>query len=210
MEAVGCVDLIQYASSRTHLIGALQLKCTVQIRGCRDAPPLLHRLDYCGVVTLRFFVRFAEQFGLLEPRPVFALPAGLPETPGARSPTQVVDCLSWTRGALRNTVRLEAVVSFSLDLIPEHFRTDLKIATEVLRSLGAQEVYVFGSLADPSRAEASADIDLAVSGLPPEKFFRSYGELLGLLDHPFDLVDLDVESRFVRKLRERGHLARVA
>lgn len=101
-------------------------------------------------------------------------------------------------------------MSFSIDLIPEDFRTDLKRATDVLCSLGAQEVYIFGSLTDPSRAETSADIDLAVSGLPPEKFFRSYGELLGVMEHPFDLVDLDVDSRFVRKLRERGRLARVA
>ncbi|MFO8063397.1 MAG: hypothetical protein R6V29_02050 [Spirochaetia bacterium] len=99
-----------------------------------------------------------------------------------------------------------------LDLatIPEQFRADIERAIALVRDQGAQEVYIFGSLIDPWENELPRDIDIAVSGLPPEKFFHTYGLLLGELNHPFDLIDLDDDSRFVRKLRERGRFERVA
>jgi predicted nucleotidyltransferase len=77
------------------------------------------------------------------------------------------------------------------------------------RSFGAKKVYIFGSLADAERDHHPRDIDLGVSGLPNEVFFRTYGELLGVMDHRFDLVDLDFDSPFVRKLREHGNLERL-
>ena len=94
--------------------------------------------------------------------------------------------------------------------IPEQFRADLERAIEVVRAQGADEVYVFGSLVEPWPNELPRDIDIAVSGLPPENFFHTYGLLLGELKHPFDLIDLDDDSRFVRKLRERERFERVA
>jgi len=99
-----------------------------------------------------------------------------------------------------------------LDLatIPEHFRADIERAIAVVRAQGAEEVYIFGSLVHPWQNHRARDIDIAVSGLPPERFFHTYGLLLGELNHPFDLIDLDDDSRFVRKLRERGRFERVA
>lgn len=38
------------------------------------------------------------------------------------------------------------------------------------------------------------DLDIAVSGLPPELFFTAYARLLDELEHEFDLLDLDVET----------------
>lgn len=100
-------------------------------------------------------------------------------------------------------------MSFDMSSVPPEFRADLQKASHILRTFGAKEVYVFGSLADPERDHQPEDIDIGVSGLPDEVFFRTYGELLGVLDHRFDLVDLDFDSPFVRKLREHGHLERV-
>ena len=94
--------------------------------------------------------------------------------------------------------------------IPEQSRADLERAIEVVRAQGADEVYLFGSLVEPWQNQLPRDIDIAVSGLPPEIFFHTYGLLLGELNHPFDLIDLDDDSRFVRKLRERGRFERVA
>jgi predicted nucleotidyltransferase len=100
-------------------------------------------------------------------------------------------------------------MSFDMNSVPSDFRTDLQKASEILRTFGAKEVYIFGSLADPDRDHQPDDLDLGVSGLPDDLFFRTYGELLGVLDHRFDLVDLDYDTPFVRKLREHGHLERV-
>ncbi len=82
-------------------------------------------------------------------------------------------------------------------------------AAEALKSVGAKEVYVFGSVANGDFQERS-DVDLAVSGLPPEKFFEAMGKAGGILSRPLDLVDLDEETPFTRYLREEGELRRVA
>jgi predicted nucleotidyltransferase len=82
-------------------------------------------------------------------------------------------------------------------------------AAEVLKSFGAREVYVFGSAATGEMDEHS-DIDLAVSGLPPEVFFRAYARASECLPaRETDLVDLDSDTPFTRYLREEGELQRV-
>ena len=98
----------------------------------------------------------------------------------------------------------------ALSYIPEKFRDDLDKAIAVLREHGAREVYIFGSMAERIGETEPNDIDLAVSGLAPRRFLHAYGILLGELDHPFDLIDLDSDNRFSRRLVERGNLERVA
>ena len=81
-------------------------------------------------------------------------------------------------------------------------------AAAVLRAAGAQEVFVFGSAATGKLREDS-DVDLAVSGLPPERFFEAMGRAGDALGCTLDLVDLDEESPFTRYLRDEGELQRV-
>lgn len=95
-------------------------------------------------------------------------------------------------------------------IVPEKFQHDLETAVAVLRDHGADGVYVFGSIVDPVAGIEPRDLDLAVTGLPARTFLHAYGILLGELDHAFDLVDLDSDNRFSRRLRERGTLERVA
>ena len=45
-------------------------------------------------------------------------------------------------------------------------------AASALKAAGAKEVYVFGS-ASKGKMRPNSDVDLAVSGLPPEIFFRA-------------------------------------
>jgi predicted nucleotidyltransferase len=82
-------------------------------------------------------------------------------------------------------------------------------AAEALKLAGAKEVYVFGSAAE-GNLQARSDVDLAVTGLPPEKFFEIMGKAGDILKRPLDLVDLDEETPFTRYLREEGGLRRVA
>jgi predicted nucleotidyltransferase len=81
-------------------------------------------------------------------------------------------------------------------------------AAKKLKESGAREVYVFGSVAQGILHEGS-DIDLAVAGLPPDRFFYAMGEAGDILGRPLDLIDLDENNAFTRYLKEEGELRRV-
>jgi predicted nucleotidyltransferase len=51
------------------------------------------------------------------------------------------------------------------------FSESIAAAAAALKAAGAREVYLFGSAAKGTLRENS-DVDLAVSGLPPEVFFH--------------------------------------
>lgn len=79
---------------------------------------------------------------------------------------------------------------------------DLKRIEEISRRYGVGRVLLFGS---SLRADnESRDIDLAVEGLEPRRFFRYYGELMMALSKPVDLVDLEADSGFNRLIRQEG------
>ena len=84
-------------------------------------------------------------------------------------------------------------------------QAQIEKAASVLRAAGAREVYVFGSAARGDSREGS-DVDLAVSGLPPQVFFKAMGQAGDVLGRPLDLVDLDEETPFARYLKEEGEL----
>ncbi len=81
----------------------------------------------------------------------------------------------------------------------------IRAAARVLREQGAREVYLFGSAAT-GRLHDGSDVDLAVAGLPPERFFRAMGLAADLLDRPLSLVDLDEDTPFTRYLKAEGGL----
>ena len=81
-------------------------------------------------------------------------------------------------------------------------------AASALKAAGAKEVYVFGS-ASKGQMRPYSDVDMAVSGLPPEVFFRAMAKASRALGRPVDLIDLDQDNPFTRYLREEGELQRV-
>jgi predicted nucleotidyltransferase len=63
-----------------------------------------------------------------------------------------------------------------------------QIIEQYAAEFGVRAVWLFGSsLEEGSEAR---DIDLAVEGLPPERFFDFYARLTWALPKPVDLVDL--------------------
>ncbi len=78
-------------------------------------------------------------------------------------------------------------------------------AAAALKAYGASEVYIFGSLAE-GRFTRHSDIDMAVTGIPPEKFFHAMGEAHTILMRPLDLIDLDDGSLFSDYLKKEGLL----
>ena len=81
-------------------------------------------------------------------------------------------------------------------------------AVVALKAAGAREVYLFGSAARGQMCEDS-DIDLAVSGLPPELFYRAGAAAEDALGRSLDLVDLDEITPFTQYLKEESELQRV-
>jgi len=85
----------------------------------------------------------------------------------------------------------------------------IKNVANILKRYGAREVYLFGS-ASTGNVREDSDIDLAISGLPPEKYFPAFSEAQRLLERPLDLIDLDTSTLFTEYLKKKGKLRRVA
>ena len=79
---------------------------------------------------------------------------------------------------------------------------DKATIVDIAGRYGAVRVLLFGSSADPKR-EAN-DIDLAVEGVAPERFFDFYGELLFSLSKPVDLIDLSNDTKFNKLIYREG------
>lgn len=91
----------------------------------------------------------------------------------------------------------------------ERIRDLVQRGAALLRDAGAREVYLFGSMAT-GKARENSDVDLAVTGLPPENFFAAMARLEDLFDKEVDLVDLGDTTPFTAYLRQKGLLRRVA
>ena len=85
----------------------------------------------------------------------------------------------------------------------------LLAAANLLRSMGATQVFIFGSTTRGG-ARPDSDIDMAVVGLPSHIYFSAVSKASDLLGRPVDLVDLDDPTPLVRHLLGSGELVRVA
>ena len=85
----------------------------------------------------------------------------------------------------------------------------LEIVTEYLKSAGCSEIYLFGSVAEGNARETS-DLDIAVRGIPANRFFAIYGELLSRYSRPIDLVDLVLQTNLGRRILASTNVKRVA
>lgn len=96
-----------------------------------------------------------------------------------------------------------------LSEIDFHYRSDIEMAIIYLKSVGCKEIYLFGSV-NTGFVHGNSDIDLAVRGIKPEDFFSIYGELMFMLEHNVDLIDLDLQEEFGKDLIRTENLRRVA
>ncbi len=90
----------------------------------------------------------------------------------------------------------------------ESVKKDLEKAAKILKEFGAKEVYLFGSQAVGNAGKYS-DLDLAVSGIPPEKFYEAGGEVMFAVSLPVHIIDLDFPNDFTEYLRANGELRSV-
>ena len=75
-------------------------------------------------------------------------------------------------------------------------------AAAALKAAGAREVYVFGS-ASKGKLRPESDVDMVVSGLPPEVFFGAIGKASRALGRPVDF-DRSRRRKPIYPLPQRG------
>ena len=82
---------------------------------------------------------------------------------------------------------------------PKEIAEDIDSIRSILLDAGVTEIYLFGSYAE-GEYRMESDIDIAVIGLEKSKFFKIYGKILSSVSRNVDIISLDYETVFPRKL----------
>lgn len=82
--------------------------------------------------------------------------------------------------------------------------SEKKTILSVAKKYSFTHLYLFGSAATMN--SGYNDIDLAIDGLSPNKYFSFYGDLLFALSISVDLIDLAKNSNFTNLVRRDGIL----
>jgi len=87
----------------------------------------------------------------------------------------------------------------------EVFKKDIDKIVSISKEFGAEKVFLFGSCLE--KIESAHDIDVAVKGVKPERFFEMYGKILGAVASRIDLIPLeDIREHFSKRILESGRL----
>jgi predicted nucleotidyltransferase len=93
-------------------------------------------------------------------------------------------------------------------MVPEVLQKEIDQAVSILKEEGCSEIFLFGSGAE-GKVKDRSDLDLAIRGCPPGRFFHLLGRLLWELPRPVDLVNLDTQDPFAQYLQKEGALFQV-
>jgi len=92
--------------------------------------------------------------------------------------------------------------------IPQKYRQDVEVATNILKKEGCEAVFLFGSLVT-GKIRDDSDIDIGIKGLPKGKFFEVYSRLYFDIENKVDLVDFDMNSDFYSMLDSIGEVVQI-
>lgn len=95
-----------------------------------------------------------------------------------------------------------------MERIPEKYQKDIKKAANLLKGEGCKSVFLFGSMVT-GKIRADSDIDIGISGLSPNKFFRVSACLDRELSNKVDLVDFDLQKDFYTLLNSLGEVVEI-
>ncbi|PKM88236.1 MAG: nucleotidyltransferase domain-containing protein [Firmicutes bacterium HGW-Firmicutes-12] len=96
-----------------------------------------------------------------------------------------------------------------IDKISKRYQEDIIKGVKILKEAGCKEVFLFGSLSK-GEERAGSDIDLAIRGCPTGMYFHILGKLMFELEHPVDLINLDGQDDFAKRIEKRGELIYVS
>jgi predicted nucleotidyltransferase len=92
--------------------------------------------------------------------------------------------------------------------IPQKYRKDIEIATNLLKNEGCQSVFLFGSMIT-GKIHDDSDIDIGIKGLPKEKFLKLYGQFQFDFENKIDLVDFDTNAAFYSMLNRINEVVQI-
>ncbi|MDR2718223.1 MAG: nucleotidyltransferase domain-containing protein [Treponema sp.] len=95
-----------------------------------------------------------------------------------------------------------------LNKIPKKYQADIKKAVNLLKNEGCKAVFLFGSMVT-GKIHRNSDIDIGITGLPPEKFIRVYAKLDNNLSNTVDLIDFDENDKFYNLLNSLGEIVEI-
>jgi predicted nucleotidyltransferase len=92
--------------------------------------------------------------------------------------------------------------------IPQKYRKDIEIATNLLKSEGCKSIYLFGSLVT-GKSHDDSDIDIGIKGLPKGKFFEVCSKVYFAMDNDVDIIDFDTNEDFYSLLDRIGEVVKI-
>ena len=95
-----------------------------------------------------------------------------------------------------------------MDRIPVKYQEDIKKATNFLKNEGCKTVFLFGSMVT-GKIHENSDIDLGISGLPPQKYLKVYAQLDKEISTKVDLVDFDTNEDLFSLLNSIGEVVSI-
>ena len=87
----------------------------------------------------------------------------------------------------------------------ETLERELKKIASISKEFRAKKVLLFGSCLED--IESARDIDIAVSGIEPRKFFKYYGKVSMAVDDEVDIIDLDdIREHLYKRVLSMGQV----
>lgn len=83
-------------------------------------------------------------------------------------------------------------------------KSEIKKITSCAKKYSIEIVYLFGSSLEDN--QYNNDIDIAVKGIAPDKFFKFYSELSRKLAKPIDIIDLSDKTTFSKIIQTEGKI----
>jgi predicted nucleotidyltransferase len=96
--------------------------------------------------------------------------------------------------------RAEREAAHRLELASKARAEARRVAQMLVHDFGARRVYLFGSLAQEGRFHERSDVDLAVEGIAPGRFFKAWAAAGAHSNVPIELVDMDEVGETMRGL----------
>ena len=95
-----------------------------------------------------------------------------------------------------------------LEEIPAKYQEDIRKAKIFLKNEGCKTVFLFGSMVT-GKIHENSDIDIGISGLPPQKYLRVYAQLDKEVSSKVDLIDFDLNKELYSLLNSIGEVVEI-